>query len=458
MVKRICLWSWFFLAGLLAFSQTKPQTKKPITRMLFIFDASYSMNLNWEKQKKITVARNILINLIDSLERVPNVELALRVYGHQKPVPPKDCSDTKLEVPFEKGNASKIRQKLRFIEPMGTTPLAYSLSLASKDFGNTTDYRNIIILISDGVEACDGDPCAVAHELQSKGIALKPFIIGIGIEEDFNKSFDCIGRFYNAKKEEQLKNVLNIVVNQALNSTTAQINLLDINGKPNETDVNMSFYDYYSGKPKHNYMHTINNLGNPDTLVLDPLVTYRLVVNTIPPVQKDSFKVKEGTHNIISLKAPQGNLIVRGEGSKLKDLAFIVRKAGESTSLNYQIINQTEKYLVGKYDIEIPVFPKIKVNNIEIKQSTTTSISIPQPGFVTFLMTSQGIGSIYLREPNKPLQWVCNLNVALKNETIYLQPGSYMLVYRPLNAKQILYTVTRSFEVESGKSNLVQLF
>jgi len=42
----------------------------------------------------------------------------------------------------------------------------------------------------------------------------------------------------------------------------------------------MSFYDYVSGKLKANFMHTINHRGNPDTLVLDPLVTYRMTVHT----------------------------------------------------------------------------------------------------------------------------------------------------------------------------------
>ncbi len=435
-----------------------PKPKPVVSRILFVFDASNSMNGNWEKDKKIVVARNILITLIDSLEKLDNIELALRVYGHQKPVPPQDCSDSKLEVPFAKGTASKIRQKLRFIDPMGTTPIAGSLALAANDFGTSTEYRNIIILITDGIEACDGDPCAVSRDLQAKGIALRPFVIGIGLDENFKESFDCIGKYYNAKKEEQFKEVLNVVISQALNATTAQVNLLDIYSKPTETNVNMSFYDYYSGKLKQNYIHTINHKGNPDTIILDPLVTYRMTVQTLPPVTVDSFKLSAGKHNLIAARVPQGYLIIKAEGAQTRNINAIVREQGTMKTLNYLDLNRLEKYIVGKYDLEIPVLPKILLYNVDIKQSTTTTVQIPQAGLVTLLLTAPGIGSLYLREKDKPLQWIYNLNTSLRSETVYLQPGSYVVVFRAMNAKQTLYSISRNFDVTSGSSKTVELY
>ena len=55
--------------------------------------------------------------LLDSLRFVPNIELALRVYGHQKPYPPQDCDDSRLEVPFASGNATRIQDALKNITP-----------------------------------------------------------------------------------------------------------------------------------------------------------------------------------------------------------------------------------------------------------------------------------------------------------------------------------------------------
>jgi Ca-activated chloride channel homolog len=440
------------------FSQKKPEIKIPVTRVLFVFDASNSMSGLWESDIKINIARKILISIIDSLQYLENVQMALRIYGHQSPVPPQDCSDTKLEVPFGKNNASVIRQRLRFINPKGTTPIANSLAQCPNDFPACSDCRNIIILITDGIEACDGDPCAVSVELQKKGIILKPFIIGIGIDEGFRETFDCIGHYYNAVHEDKFRELMNIVITQALNSTTAQVNLLDENGLPTETNVNMSFYDRYSGKLLHNYVHTINNRGNPDTLILDPLVTYRVVVHTIPPVFIDSFKVVPGKHTIVATDAPQGMLVVTspGNGNLYRDVSLIVRKASETRTLNVQKMGETNKYITGKYEIEIPILPRIVRKDIEIKQSSTTTVEIARPGILTVISTTQGYGSLYVLHETG-IEWIYNFNPYLKNESVVLQPGKYTIVFRAQNARESIYTISKSFEIKSGSSIAVEL-
>ncbi len=439
---------------------TPPKYVPPNTRILFIFDASQSMLAFWESDRKIHIARKTLISIIDSLEGLDNVEMALRVYGHQKPVPPQDCNDTRLEVPFGKGNASQIRQELRFLNPMGTTPIAHSLELGAKDFpADCNNCRNIIILITDGIEACDGDPCAVSLELQRQGIVLKPFVIGIGIDEGFRKTFECIGHYYNAADEERFSEVMEVVISQALNSTTAQVNLLDIKGNPTETNVNMTFYDYFSGKIMYNYIHTMNNRGVPDTLVLDHLVTYRLRVNTIPPVEVDSFRVHVGKHTVIAADCPQGTLEVRVEGSnQYRGLQYIVRKADDMQTLNVQEINKQEKYLVGKYDLELPILPRLYIEGVKINQSTVTTVTIPRPGILNLIKSAPGYGSIYVRKSKKEEQWVCNLDPNVKNEMLVLQPGDYRIVFRAQNARQILYTINRTFEIKSGGSTAVNLY
>jgi len=442
-------------------AQKMPSTQTPPnTRILFIFDASQSMMAFWESDRKITIARNTLINIIDSLEYLDNVEMALRVYGHQSPVPPQDCSDTRLEVPFGKNNAAKIRQKLRYITPMGTTPIAGSLALGAKDFPpDCNDCRNIIILITDGIEACDGDPCEVSLELQKQGIVLKPFVIGIGIDEGFRKTFECIGHYYNAADEERFSEVMEVVISQALNSTTAQVNLLDINGNPTETNVNMTFSDHFSGKIIYNFIHTITHRGVPDTLVLDHLVTYDMRVHTIPPVDVKDFQVYVGKHTIIAADCPQGTLLVKVNGSnQYRGLQYLVRQAGKMETLNVQEINKEEKYLVGKYDLEIPILPRMNISNVKIDQSATTTVTIPRPGILNLLKGAPGYGSIYLVKSDKDEEWVCNLDPNVKNETLVLQPGSYRVVFRAQNARQILFTINRRFEIKSGSSEAVNLY
>ena len=69
-----------------------------LNRILFVLDASNSMYGRWENGTKMEIAQRLMNSMIDSLSEIqdPNFQLALRVYGHQKPVPPQDCNDTKL--------------------------------------------------------------------------------------------------------------------------------------------------------------------------------------------------------------------------------------------------------------------------------------------------------------------------------------------------------------------------
>jgi len=444
-------------------TSSKPTAEKPTTRILFIFDASFSMFGQWQSGMKMDIAKRLLGEFLDSLKTADHLEIAFRAFGHQHSLTPKrDCQDTKLEVPFNsdlRGNIALIKHKLKDIVPRGTTPIAYTLEQCGNDFpapGNP-NLRNIIILITDGIEECDGDPCAVSLMLQKKGIVLKPFIIGVGLEESFKNAFGCVGKFYDASNEESFKNILNIVISQALNNTTAQVNLLDQIGKPTETDANMTFYDETSGVIKYDWMHTLNNKGLPDTLVLDPIGNYHLVVHTIPPVEKHDITLVAGKHNIIALDAPQGYLNLKVAYNNYKALKCIVRKHGDMQTLNVQDFTQTEKYIVGKYDLEILTLPRINLDDVNISQSKTTTIEIPQAGMAVITKPGEGPGSIFLDDKNK-LTWVCNMQENNTQENIVLQPGSYRAEWRSKNSKESVYTVERKFKVESGTTVTVKLF
>lgn len=447
-----------FQNPLIAQRDPEPKPKPaPLNRILFIFDASQSMLGRWQSDTKFNYAKKIMNELLDSLSTVKNIELALRLYGHQHQFPPQDCSDTRLEVPFGPGNAFKIKSKLRTIDPKGTTPLAYSLEQSTKDFPPCANCRNIVILITDGIEECGGDPCSVSKLLQQNGIILKPFIIGIG--HDFNSAFKCVGTYFDATSERDFKKALDVVISQALNSTTMQVNLLDQAGKPTETDVNMTFYDAVSGRIMYNFIHTLNNKGLPDTLVLDPLITYNLVVHTIPPVSYDSITLTPGKHTIIGVDAPQGymQLKMAGTGVASKGLQCLVHPKGKKDILNLQYFGQTEKYLTGSYDLQVLTLPRLAIPDVEIKQSHTTTIEIPEPGIAVIRKYFNGYGSLYLEDKNK-LNWIYNLDENLTQETLYLQPGNYRVIFRPKTSRRALYTIENKFTVESGKTTDVVLY
>jgi Ca-activated chloride channel homolog len=453
----IFLFSVFLLPSLTYAQVKEKEQPKPLTRILIVFDASQSMYGTWQSDMKITIAQKLLSNLLDSLKNIPDLELALRVYGHQKQFPPQDCDDTKLEIPFAENNIDKIKAKLKTIVPKGTTPIASSLELCADDFTACDNCRNIVILITDGLEECGGDPCAVSQALQKKGIFLKPFIIGIG--KDFSTAFSCVGNYFDAASEQEFYQVLSVVISQVLNSTTAQVNLLDTYGNPTETNVNMTFYDNFSGLEKYNFIHTLNNKGLPDTLVLDPLATYNIVVHTIPPVEVDSIKLTAGKHTIIPVDAPQGYLKLKISGNNtidINNIDAIVRQKDSTETINVQAFGVTEKYLVGKYDLEMLCLPRLYINDVDISQSYTTTVEIPQPGIAIIQTSANGYGSLYVEEDNE-LKWIYNLRENTTQESVILQPGKYKVVFRSKYTTKSAYSIEKSFKVTSGATVTVKM-
>ena len=111
-IKILLLTTLLFVGSFDSIAQKK---QEPIDRILFIFDASQSMLGRWQSGRKIDIARKLLYNMLDSLKTMENLEIGLRVYGHQKGYPPQDCDDTRLEVDFGESNiiTDRIKAKLK---------------------------------------------------------------------------------------------------------------------------------------------------------------------------------------------------------------------------------------------------------------------------------------------------------------------------------------------------------
>ena len=120
-IIRIYLGTLAIVLSLTSTAQIKVQQKPPEkTRILFVLDGSGSMNAMWEgEQSRMDVAKKILTRLVDSLRINPNVELALRVYGHRYTRQANNCQDSRLEVPFGQKNHSVIISRFKDIKPKG---------------------------------------------------------------------------------------------------------------------------------------------------------------------------------------------------------------------------------------------------------------------------------------------------------------------------------------------------
>ena len=427
---------------------TSPREK---TRILFVLDASNSMIQYMDGSSRMEIAKKLMSKMVDSLGTLKNVEVALRVFGHQSPIVEKNCMDTRLEVPFKPGNIGKIKQTLKDIKPIGYTLIAQSILSASKDFPDA-NARNIIVLITDGVEECDGDPCAIAKALLKKGIVLQPFVVGIGDKEEIMKeTYDCVGKYYNANNESEFENVFNVIISQALNSTSAQINLLTDDGRPLETDIPFTLYNANTGAIFKNYVHTMNGRAIPDTLYLDPLKEYNLVLHTVPPVYKNNISLIAGRHNTIAIDAGLGKIALKCQGvTNYPELKCIIRKKDSMETINAQPFNTEQKYLTGLYDIEILSVPRIYYKNIRVRQDNTTTIEIPQPGVLSYAVKANMVLSIFYLKNNK-MVWVMDIPKNTRSKNIIMQPGNYIAIGRISSETRTIYTKNKNFKVTSGQ-------
>ena len=434
-----------------------PQKKEePVNRILFVFDASQSMLGRWQSGRKIDIAKQLLTNITDSLKDVKNLELGLRVYGHQRSFPPQDCDDTKLEINFIPSNifSERIRGKLSMIKAKGTTPIAKSLEEAAADFP-IDNSRNIVILITDGKEECGMDPCAVSRLFAKKGIILKPFVIGIGLDKSWQDNLDCVGTFFDAANERDFSNILNVVISHVVDNTTTQVNLLDSLGNPTETDVPLTFYDNFTDIVKYNYIHTMNSMGNPDTMIIDPVLKYKVIAHTIPPVESEIITISPGKHTIIPLKTPQGKLKIMINTKE--NYQFIVRKTNQKETINVQTINSTQKYITGNYDIELLTLPRQYFNNIRINQNQLTKLQLPSTGLANILLPANGYGGVFLNDGDELVE-IYKFNGESNQYKLTLLPGKYTVVYRAKSSKKYIYTDEKTFVIRSGKSQLIKIY
>ena len=430
------------------------------TRILFLLDASLSMKNEWKGGSKWDVARTALADIADSISQIPNCEMGLRVFGHLYPEPDKNCHDSRLEVRIDTGNAKAIKRKLDEIRPKGITPLVYSMEKAVPDFAGVPA-KNIIIIITDGEDACNRDPCSIAMLLQKNNILLRPFIIGMALQTKNVTDMNCMGKLYNTNSASEFSEVLKTVVTESVAKTSLQVNLNDQNSQPTESDVNMTFYDLETNQPKYNFYHSMNARGLPDTLIVSPMFRYRLQVHTIPPILIDSIALRKNIHNTIQVKAPQGylNFMLQGTISKsaaVERIKCLVHLPGSIETIHVQNMNSLEKYLCGTYNLEVLTLPRTFIKGVKIEQSKTTDVLIPSPGILTINKGFEAYGGIFTVEEGR-MKKIYELHVKDRQETIALQPGHYRIVYRSKFARTIHTSVDKEFDIASGGSLSLKL-
>ena len=121
-----------------------------------------------------------------------NAQIAVRTYGRQQPSAKRDCGDMDLMIPFGPNTADRVLPGVKALKPNGITPIAASLQAAAKDFAGKEGQNNIIVLLSDGEEDCNGDPCAAAKAVHEAGIHLQVNVIGLHVQPKERTQLQCV--------------------------------------------------------------------------------------------------------------------------------------------------------------------------------------------------------------------------------------------------------------------------
>jgi Ca-activated chloride channel family protein len=455
-IFRISLFFASILRSLSLLGQDINQQALPEkTRILFVLDASGSMNAEWGKdQSRMEVAKNILTRLVDSLKINPKLELALRVYGHRYSRQSNNCNDSELEVPFGINNHNIIINEIKDLVPRGVTPITYSLLQSAKDFPPNAGYRNILILITDGVESCGGDPCKASIELQKKGVFLRPFIIGLGVPG--GKALDCVGKFIDSENASSFNNILNESIETTFAQTTVSVELLDGSHQPVETNLNITFLNNMTGTAAYEFVHYLDTSGKPDTMQVDPVLSYDVIVNTLPRVILKNPNIINGKHNVIRIPAPQGTLIIKPEGAG-NPFAAVIRESGKGEILHQQNSYQVCRYLEGKYEVETLTLPR-RIFPISLQAGKIITITLPSAGAVNINTVSDGFGSVFEILETGESRWVCTLDERRSRHFYNLLPGQYKIAFRARRTKGSKYTAIKNFEVKAGQTLNIKMF
>lgn len=188
-------------------SQINAQVKETPSPILFIYDASGSMWGQIQGKSKITIASEVLSTAVNNLP--DNQKIGFVAYGHRKEG---DCKDVEFLVDVENGTKAEVIQAVKGIKPLGKTPLAYS-ALQVIEKLRQSKLKATIILITDGIESCDGNICDVIKAAKNEGIDFKLHIIGFGLKDEDTEQLKCAaeagdGNYYNAEDASDLGDVL----------------------------------------------------------------------------------------------------------------------------------------------------------------------------------------------------------------------------------------------------------
>jgi hypothetical protein len=170
-------------------------------------------------EPRIDAAKRVLNEVVDAIpEDRPELNVGFRVFGHEgdntQAGRAVSCQSSELTVPMEGVDRAALREQVDNYSPVGWTPIGLSLERAGGDFPDAAeDVVNAIILVTDGLETCDRDPCSIATSLNASAASVTAYVVGLGLNEEELRITSCIaentgGQIVGAQNAEELSAAL----------------------------------------------------------------------------------------------------------------------------------------------------------------------------------------------------------------------------------------------------------
>ena len=180
-------------------------------KSIIVLDASGSMWGQIDGRAKLEIAREALGAVLSSMD--PETEIGLMAYGHREKG---SCEDIELVVPPAAGTAAAITGAANTMQFLGKTPLTEAVRRAAAEL-RSTEEKATVILITDGIETCEADPCALGAELEASGVDFTAHVVGFGLTEEEGKAVACLaentgGKYIQASDAGQLVEALKTTV------------------------------------------------------------------------------------------------------------------------------------------------------------------------------------------------------------------------------------------------------
>jgi len=389
-------------------------------KVLFILDSSGSMWGQIDGKAKTTIAKEALKGIIDSMPS--GFDTGLMTYGHRRKG---DCKDIELLIPPGPHNPEAMKAKIAELSAKGKTPLSDSLRMAAKTLRSTEEAASVI-LITDGLETCDSDPCQVAAELAMSGVDFTVHVIGFDLSKNDQDRVRCIadktgGLFVPANNAAALKSALTDTVTKVKEPPPPLVEdpgtaTLDA---PQQVTVGETFEVKWQGPNSRSDYICLATADPKDGHCLDHSYT------------------EQGNPAKVAAKCDAGNF----------ELRYVHGHSGKV--LGKRVITvlpaQVELVVPAEADAASPVAVSWKGPGYQTDYIAISSPESPDHGYTAYTYTKEG-NTLQVQAPSKPGTYEVRY---------YLGAGDKVLARKNIQIKEITATLSAPEKADAASTFMV---